>query len=223
MRCVMNNRGMTSIEVLISFIIVTAIAITLFDTVTSYKTKQQIESYKNSITEYKNSITKVINNDIVKYKLAALSSTSGKTTDSEKTTYKITLYFEKNLLTKANNCKDSSYSAPGCYKTLQVLKYHKSTEALNSKVDTIIYPEVSQNALRNVSYPLPDIGGAFDEDSGEVLKDIRFSSVSLGSALDNAVLDIAMFHHELSTYFHIYIVAPIHYYNLFVPPNLPLR
>lgn len=217
----LNNKGMTSIEVLISFIIVTAIAITLFDTVTSYKTKQQIESYKSSITEYKNSITKVINNDIIKYKLAAVSN-SAQSTDTEKTVYRITLYFEKNLITKQNDCSSSTYSATGCYKTLQVEKYNKSTEDLNSKVDTIIYPEVVNNTYRDVSYPLPDIGGAFDEDSGETLKDIRFTSASLGSIIDNAVLDITIFHHELSTYFHIHIVAPTNYYQL-APPSLPIR
>lgn len=219
MRKRINNKGMTSIEVLISFIIVAAITISLFDTVTSYKTKQQIESYKNVITEFKNSTTKLINNDIIKYKLAAVSK-AGYSSDSEKATYKITLYFEKNVINKSS-CT-GNYGAYGCYKTLQAVKYSRSTETLNSKVDHIIYPEVANSSLRNVTYPLPDIGAGYDADSDEVIKDIRFSSISFGNIIDNAVLDIAIFHHELSTFYHVRIVAPTNYYSL-TNPDMPLR
>ncbi len=208
----LNNKGMTSIEVLISFIIVSSITITLFDLVTSYKTKQQVESYKSKINEYKSSITKVINDDIVKYGLAGISSMN-QTNDTEKSTYKITLYFEKNTINKNNNCS-SNYAANGCHKTLQVVKYSDSSTTINSKVDYIIYPEVAAGSLRNITYYLPDIGGAADADSGNIVKDIRFSSVSFRNVIDNAVLDVGIFHHELSTYYHIHIVAPVNYYRL---------
>lgn len=215
----LNNKGMTSIEVLISFIIVTAITISLFDTVTSYKTKQQIESYKSVITEYKNSITKLINDDIIKYKLAAVSK-QNQITDSEKIIYRITLYFEKNTINKSSCSAD--YSAKGCYKTLQAIKYKESERELNKKVDAIIYPEVKGSDLRNITYPLPDIGASMDQDSDTYLKDIRFSSVSFINIIDNIVLDIGIFHHELSTFYHIRIVAPTNYYKL-TNPDMPFR
>ncbi len=213
----LNNKGLTSIEVLISFIIVTAITISLFDTVTSYKTKQQIESYKSTITGYKNSITKLIYDDIIKYKLAAVSKSTS-TTDSEKTTYKMTLYFEKNTL-DGSSCT-ANYNRSGCYRNLMAVKYFKSSGTLNSKVDHIIYQQ--SGSLTKTTYPLPDIGSGFDEDSEQEVKDIRFSSVSFGSIIDNAVIDISIFHHELSTYYHIRIVAPTNYYSL-TSPDMPIK
>jgi len=193
----LNHRGITSIELLISFVIVTAITISLFDVVTSYKTKQQIESYKSTIMTYKSSITKVIYDDILKYQLATISNGAEEKYE-DRTVYKVTLYFEKNLLNKSS-CA-SNYQASGCYKTLKVVKYRESTDVVGEKVDAIIYPEVAGTTLRERFFSLPDIGGAYDADSEHMLKDIRFSSVSFRSIIDNAVLDIAIFHHELSTY-----------------------
>ena len=213
----LNNKGITSIELLISFIIVTAITVSLFDVVTSYKTKQQIESYKNTITEYKSSVTKVIYDDVLKYHLAVISD-SAQQNYEDRTEYKVTLYFDKNLINKSS-CT-GNYQATGCYKTLRVVKYKESTDTIGEKIDHIIYPEVASGVMRDQIFLLPDIGGAFDEDSEHMLKDIRFSSVSFRNIIDNAVLDIAIFHHELSTYYHIRIVAPTNYYNL-VPDSFP--
>lgn len=205
----LNNKGMTSIEILICFIIVAAITVSLFDVVSTYKTKQQIESYKNIVTEYKNSVTKMINDDTIKYKLSSIS-TPTQDSDSEKITYRVTLYFEKNLL-NGSSCT-GNYGMNGCSKVLEVIKYRESSDTLNSKVDAIIYPEVVNGSMRNATYALPDVGGGFDEESDKIIKDIRFSDVSFQNLVDNAMLDIAIFHHELSTYYHIRVIAPLNYY-----------
>jgi len=62
----LNNKGMTSIEMLISFIITVAIVASMFDVVMNYKNKQQIESIKNSIISYANSMQKVVQDDLIK-------------------------------------------------------------------------------------------------------------------------------------------------------------
>lgn len=221
----LNNKGMTSIEILISFIIVTAITISLFDTVTSYKTKQQIESYKNIITEYKNSLTKIINDDIIKYKLAMVSEPK-QVVDTDKITHKMTLYFEKNLLNKTT-CS-TNYHATGCYKTIEVVKYINlpSDVSDNERVDYIYYPEVVNGTMRDQTYTLPDIGSGYEEgkkvESDEfMVKDIRYSSIYLKNHNDNLIIDIAIYHHELSDYYHIYIAAPLAYYDPLTPEPLP--
>ena len=40
----LKNKGMTSIELLVSFVIVAAIVVSLFNVVMNYKTKEQIQS-----------------------------------------------------------------------------------------------------------------------------------------------------------------------------------
>ncbi len=217
----LNNKGMTSIEVLISFLIVTAIAISLFDTVTSYKTKQQIESYKNTVIEYKNSLTKLINDDIIKYKLATVSVPL-QVADTDKITYKMTLYFEKNLLNKT--ACSTNYQALGCHKTIEVVKYIKlpPNVAEGERVDYIIYPEVVGTTIRKQTLKLPDIGSGYEEEEEFMVKDIRYSSISLKNHSDNLVIDIGIYHHELSDYYHIYIASPLAYYNNTEDLVLPL-
>ena len=60
-----NNKGLTAIELLICFSLVSVITIAMFQTINSYKNKQDIESFKSSITTYKTTLTKEIYTDII--------------------------------------------------------------------------------------------------------------------------------------------------------------
>ena len=62
----LKNKGMTSIELLVSFVIVAAIVVSLFNVVMNYKTKEQIQSIENSVVEYTNNLEKVIQDDLIK-------------------------------------------------------------------------------------------------------------------------------------------------------------
>ena len=53
-----NNKGMTIIELILCFAIVSVIVIALLNTVMNYKTKEQLEDTKKTIISYKNVITK---------------------------------------------------------------------------------------------------------------------------------------------------------------------
>ena len=64
----LNNKGLTAIEVLVCFTIVSIIVISMLNVVNNYKDKQTTESYKTSITTYKNTLTKIINKDIINNK-----------------------------------------------------------------------------------------------------------------------------------------------------------
>lgn len=61
----LNNKGLTAIEVLVCFAIISVIVISMFNIVNNYKNKRDIESYKLDITTYKNTVTKTIYNDII--------------------------------------------------------------------------------------------------------------------------------------------------------------
>lgn len=60
-----NNKGLTAVELLICFSLVSIITIAMFQTVNSYKNKQDIESFKTQITTYKTTLTKEIYRDII--------------------------------------------------------------------------------------------------------------------------------------------------------------
>ena len=50
----LNNKGITTIEVIISFVIVVIITASLYTTVSNYNQKRLIEGYKAKIYTYKN-------------------------------------------------------------------------------------------------------------------------------------------------------------------------
>ncbi len=74
----LDKKGFTSIELLVSFIIVSAIAIGLFDVVLNYKNKQQISSFETSLQAFINTTTKMIQDDLIKRRLtnASISGSS---------------------------------------------------------------------------------------------------------------------------------------------------
>lgn len=71
-----NNKGVTTVELLVSFIIVIAIVVGLFDVMMNYKNKQQIESIKNSVITYSNSLQKTIQDDMIKGHVISVSNLS---------------------------------------------------------------------------------------------------------------------------------------------------
>ena len=62
----LNKKGLTTIELLISFVLLAIIVASAYGTVESYKNKENIEEYKNKIYTYKNLLTKDIQRDLIK-------------------------------------------------------------------------------------------------------------------------------------------------------------
>ncbi len=65
----LNNRGITTIEILICFVLLAVISTSLYNTVSVYRNKQILESEKEKIYTYKNLLTKEIQDDIIKKRL----------------------------------------------------------------------------------------------------------------------------------------------------------
>ncbi len=61
----LNNKGLTAIEVLVSFALISVIIISMFNVINNYKDKEDLESYKTDVTTYKNTLTKTIYDDII--------------------------------------------------------------------------------------------------------------------------------------------------------------
>lgn len=62
----LNRKGMTAIELLLTFTILSFVVVGLFDIVLNYKDKEQRESVRNTIFDYENKLQKTIQDDLIK-------------------------------------------------------------------------------------------------------------------------------------------------------------
>ena len=72
----MNKKGMTSVELLAAFAIISVIVVGLFDMVLNYKNRQQIEAVYSEVTAYANNLQKVVQDDFIKKHLTSASIVS---------------------------------------------------------------------------------------------------------------------------------------------------
>ena len=61
-----NQKGFTTVEVLVCFIVVSVICMSLFSVVSDFNDMRIRESYRSRVYEFKNEITNMIQEDIVK-------------------------------------------------------------------------------------------------------------------------------------------------------------
>ena len=62
----LNNKGLTTIEVIICFVLIVVITMSMYATVSSFNEKRIIEKDKEEIYSYKNILTKEIQDDFIK-------------------------------------------------------------------------------------------------------------------------------------------------------------
>jgi len=54
----LNNKGITTIEILICFVLVVIITVSMYTIISTFNEKKIIEGYKEEITTYKNTLTR---------------------------------------------------------------------------------------------------------------------------------------------------------------------
>ena len=67
----LNNKGVTTVEVLVCFVLVTVIATSLFSTVSMFNEKRMEENNKAKILVYNNTLTRIIQRDFINNGLAS--------------------------------------------------------------------------------------------------------------------------------------------------------
>ena len=189
----LNNKGMTAIEILITFVLVALITVSMYGTISAYNNKQNIESYKEKIFTYKNTLTKLIQDDLIKRGLiSATSSIKEVTRNSTEHGHEYTVRM---------NYRD------GTNKTLIITRYLASDlDASPSEYNkTNDYFMIEYDGIE---YPIPDVG-FFENDEGYTVKDLRINNVDISTSNNVLSIYIGFYHPDLSTKYGIDIVCPI--------------
>ncbi len=196
-----NNKGMTTIEILISFVLLAIIVVSLYGTVESYKNKQNIESDKNQIMTYKNLLTKEIQDDLI-YK-GLLDASIKKSNVGAMETYTVNLYFKdgssSQLVVERQMAND--------YGSTTSIDDANCTSNLND-IFAISYGPVGDLT----KYELPKIGEGTNEE-GCVVQDLRINNVDINTDNDILSIDINFYHPDFSTRYGIDIACPIGFFR----------
>ena len=189
----LNNKGVTTIEILICFIIVVIITVSMYAVVSSYNQKRIIEGYKEKLTSYKNILTKDMQDDFVM--IGVTGAVYKRETSGAKVTYTVDIDLRdgtKRKLIVEQTLGKSSYHPAGTPNTSDafMIKYGSPTDL--------------------IEYELPDLGSY--KEGSYTIQDLSINNVLI-QVLDEKVLSIyiGFYHPELGTRYAINVTTPINF------------
>ena len=198
----LNNKGVTTIEILISFVLLAIIVVSLYGSVESYKNKQNIESEKNQIMTYKNLLTKEIQDDLIMKGLIDVTVKHQPFVAVPITpeTYTVDFSFrdgtKSQLIVKRVLAND--YGVEG------------SGDCTSERKD---YFSISYGPEDDLTeYELPDLGSGKNNEGCKVL-DLRMSDININTDNDILTIDIRFYHPDFSTRYGIDIACPINFFR----------
>lgn len=217
---ILNEKGMTAVEVLVCFILVVVITVSMYTTVSTYKNKQQIEAFKEQIYTYKNLLSKDINDDIIKKGLVNADITEFNTAaaDDSVNTYSVDMYLRD-----------------GSVKTLKI----RSVKAYDYLWEDTLNPDLPADKDQDdffmiwygdkgkeIMYPIPDLGESKNPND-KVIKDFRINNVDIRIQDMVLIIYIGFYHPDLGNRYAIDIVCPINYSGLSegggtIEPSIPV-
>ncbi len=207
----LDNKGMTIAELLIGFMIASALAVALTNFILNYSNEEIDLEKKNEIVDYKNIITKQIQTDIIKGEIKNVVANSYKSGST--TIYRFTLNY--NIPLRASNGRGNIYS--------KQLEIHANSNVKSENY--IVYDDINNlGYTQKVKYDLPDTECTSSDCTG--VKFTRFSSINTNvhdayNTIDPITntnyginyfsLDITISAPEEIGDNHILIVAPLNY------------
>ena len=197
----LNNKGITTIEVILCFILVAIITVSMYSTISSFNEKRIIERDKEEIYSYKNILTKDIQDDFIKIGLTHAS-------------YQKTVSGNKTIHTVSCDLKDGSSRTLIIEQQFAKSKYHIGGTA-NTDYFMIKYGQ-GKDGTNLIEYPLPDLGDALKEKQADgtykIVKNLSINNVYVNISDENVLsIYIGFYHPELTTRYGISIVSPIDY------------
>lgn len=207
----LNNKGITTIEVIVSFVIVVIITASLYTTVSNYNQKRLLENYKSKIYTYKNTLTKEIQDDFIKIGLT--HATYDVLHEGPRTTHIVICDLKdgtkRKLEVMQQFTKSTYHDGDGTVDDEFMIKYGECTDNCNSASEVVDVLE----------YPIPNLGQSITdkiEEGGVVVGgnkityDLSINNVLISIEDENILsIYIGFYHPELMTRYGINVVCPI--------------
>ena len=202
----LNNKGITTIEVIICFLLVVIIATSMYTTVSAFNEKRIIEQYKEEIYSYKNILTKQIQDDFIKVGITSAKINTEKA--DAKTTYTLNATLKDGTKRNLIIIQQLGYSI-----------YHLGGTKSKNDEFMIKYGKDEEE----VEYPIPDLGEFHVDQDGNrtscsggancfTIKDLSINNVFFNIERNQILtIYIGFYHPELSTRYAISIVTPLNY------------
>lgn len=186
-----NQKGITTIEVIICFVLVMLVTVSMYSTISSFNEKRILEQSKQDMITYKNVLTKMIQDDFIRIGLT--HATYNKTEAGGKETHTL-------------NCD----LRDGSKRTLIIKKQNTLSSSSSSVNDYYMISYGNPDTDEVIDYPLPDLG-SYEEDG---VKKYDFSIQSVEIRIDgNNVLKVYVgFHYpDVDNQLSMLIVCPINF------------
>ena len=200
----LNNKGITTIEVLVCFIIIVVITVSMYSTISYYNEKRIVEGYKQKIMGLKNELTRDIHTDLIGIGLVDAKIDKDIDVNTGVTTYVVDMHL-----------RDSTERRLEVIQTLTRSSYHPQGKIGVDDHFSIRYGQ-PDNMLE---YDIPNLGsyitGTSDseievDNPGKVALDLSINNVSMEIQDDRILfIYIGFYHPEIGTRYGINIVAPI--------------
>ena len=203
----LNNKGITTIEVLLCFVLIVIISVSMYNTISTYNERRILESNKQAIISYKNTLTKTIQDDFIKIGLTHATYERRANDEDKSVTHIVTC-----------SLKDGSSRQLIIEQRLGYSSYHIGGAKNQDDKFMIKYGVYSDDPSKTdiIEYPLPDLGETkipADSSKGiesHVVKDLSINNVLISIKNDKILsIYIGFYHPELATKYGISIVSPI--------------
>lgn len=186
-----NQRGITTIEVIICFVLVMMVTVSMYSTISSFNEKRILENAKQDMHTYKNIITKLIQDDFIRVGLTR--ATYHKTEDASREIHTLDCELRDGTKRRLIIRKQNVYAA----RSESVNEYYMISYG-NPESDDVI------------DYPLPDLG-SYEED-GVIKYDFSIEDVEIQIDGNNVLRIYVGFHYpDLDNQLSMLIVCPINF------------
>ena len=208
----LNNKGLTIIEVILCFVLISIITVSLYAVISVFNEKRIQEKYKGEIISYINVLTKEIEDDFID--IGVISTSYSETSSGA----------GNKIYTLTCTLRDGTKRRLIVNRTLNSTNYRDGVSASetasvddNFSISYGIFDGTNNNVME---YPLPNFGTSTD--NGHKSKILRINKVVIDDS-DNKTLSIfiGLFHPELGRRYAINVVTPINY-NSLVDKTKPL-
>lgn len=224
-----NQKGFTTVEVLVCFIVVSVICMSLFSVVSDFNDMRIRESYRSRVYEFKNEITNMIQEDIVKRGLtyAKIQDRTAVIDDSGGQKYEVDMTFrdgtEKKLIIYEKYTKTTYRTTGGSADDEFYIEYGPDDDRIRYELpdlgETKWYVPAGDDSKIIQAQKSDDCKAPTSKDGCRTAKDLQMNTIDLSISNEKNFAEnahvlriyIGLYHPDLGTRYAINIVAPINY------------